>query len=166
MPTQKFLKNAYEYFQTLNQVFYFVIAVPLVLFCLTYLQWMERGGLSDQVRFTWFHALIVLATAAFLWLAYYLYRKKIRDVAPSEAFQQKLYRFHRSAWTKYLLLAAGNLVPIVGLYLTGEQLFVGLYAIALVIFSVNRPTLRRVIDDLCLNDDEKKRLTDEQDFAA
>ncbi len=98
-------------------------------------------------------------------MAYRTYRRRFRRYDATVPFRQRLRFFHRAAWVKYLWLGIANLLPVVGLYLTGEQFFVGLYAVALILFSLNRPTLKRVGDDLRLSVAERERLAGNQDFG-
>ena len=165
MPEKKhFLDNSAEYFHTLHLVFYVMVSVPLILFCVVYLRWMEQGGLSANLLFNELHIAITLGVILAGGMAYYRYRQRFQYYDPTVSFRRRLRFFHRAAWLKYLWLGFANLLPVVGLYLIGEQFFVGLYAVALVLFSINRPTLRRVVNDLQLNEVERNRLAGDQDF--
>ena len=165
MPEKKhFLDNSAEYFHTLHLVFYVMVSVPLILFCVVYLRRMEQGGLSTNLRFNQLHILITLGVLLAGGMAYYRYRQQFQKYDSALPFRPRLRFFHRAAWLKYLWLGFANLLPVVGLYLLGEQFFVGLYAVALILFSINRPTLKRVADDLQLSEAERQRLAGDQDF--
>ena len=142
-----------------------MVSVPLILFCIVYLRRMDQGGLNSNLVFSWPHVLITLGVLLAGAMAYYQYRQRFQHYDPTMSFRRRLRFFHRAAWLKYLWLGMANLLPVIGLYLLGEQFFVGLYAIALILFSVNRPTLKRVTSDLQLSEAERDRLTSDQDFA-
>ena len=166
MPEKKhFLDNSTEYFHTLHLVFYLMVSVPLILFCVVYLRRMEAGGLDSSFRFGSSHLLTTGAVVVAGVMAYYRYRQRFRHYDAAATFRHRLRFFHRAAWLKYLWLGTANLLPVVGLYLQGDQYFVGLYAITLILFSLNRPTARRVSDDLLLDETERRRLTSNQDFS-
>lgn len=152
------LKNTKEYFNTLNIIFYLLVGVPLMLFCILYLKFEGQGGLQQtaQGNFSFFlHALIPLTTLACIAGAYVYYRKSRKQVKPETPLREKLLFFYRISMIQYGILFAANMLPVIGLYLSGEQLFPALYAVALVAFSINRPTIHRLIKALRLNKEER-----------
>ena len=163
---KKFLENSAEYFHTLHLVFYLMVSVPLILFCVIYLHYMDEGGLNSNFFLDGLHAFFTLGVVLASVVAYRAYRRRFRQFEATAPFRQRLRFFHRAAWLKYLWLGLANLLPVVGLYLTGEQYFVGLYAVTLILFSLNRPTLKRVTTDLRLSSAERERLAGDQDFAG
>ena len=158
----RFLNNSAEYFHTLHLVFYLMVSVPLLLFCVVYLRRMGQGGLAVGFSFGWVHGVVLSGMLLSGWLAYTTYRGRFVRYESDQPLQARLHFFYQAAWLKYAWLALANLLPVVGLYLTGEQFFVALYAVALVLFSINRPTLKRVGNDLALNESEQKRLEGDQ----
>jgi hypothetical protein len=165
MPRKKhFLSNAYEYFNTLTMVFYLMVGVPLLFFVVLYLQYQEAGGL--QVTESWQflpHVLIPAATVISIFLAYRVYKNKIFQREP-KTFRKKLRTFHEISLYKYGLLDLANFLPVIGMYLTGEQVFAGLYAVTLVVFSLNRPTHKRISKDMELTQQEQQWLNSDRDF--
>ena len=161
-----FLDNPVEYFHTLHLVFYLAVSLPLILFCTVYLNRMEAGGLDEGISFGWVHGLVIGGMIASGWLAYRTYQQHFLHYDSTASFRDRLRFFHRAAWYKYAWLAVANLLPVVGLYLVNEQFFLALYAIALILFSLNRPTVKRVTHDLALSERERKRLRSDQDFDA
>ena len=167
MPQKKhFLDNSAEYFHTLHLVFYLMVSVPLILFCIVYLRRMEQGGLDTNIAFGWLHTLITLGIILCGIMAYHTYRQRFRRYDPAASFRHRLRFFHRTAWLKYVWLGITNLLPVIGLYLSGEPFFVALYAVALILFSINRPTINRVTNDLRLSAAERERLSGDQDFNS
>ena len=165
MPERKhYLDNSTEYFHTLHQVFYLTVSIPLILFCLVYLRQMEEGELSAEFTFGWPQLVITLGVGLSGFMAYYHYRRRFQHYLPTLPFRQRLRFFHRASWWKYGWLLLANLLPVLGLYLLHEQFFVGLYAVALILFSLNRPTVRRVADDLALEKAERSLLASGHDF--
>jgi hypothetical protein len=165
MPRKKhFLSNAYEYFNTLTMVFYLMVGIPLLFFVILYLQYQEAGGL--QVTDNWElipHVLIPAATVASIVMAYRLYKNTLTQRSP-KAFREKLRTFHEVSIYKYGLLDLANFLPVLGMYLTGEQIFAGLYAVTLVVFSLNRPTHSRISKDMDLSQQEQQWLRSDRDF--
>ena len=161
-----FLDNPVEYFHTLNLVFYWAVSLPLILFCVVYLNRMEAGGLDEDIHFGWVHAATIVGMIASSWLAYRTYRQQFLRYDVSAPFRDRLRFFHRTVRYKYVWLAVANLLPVAGLYLVSEQFFLALYAIALILFSLNRPTVKRVTHDLALDGAEQAKLKSYDDFDA
>lgn len=155
---KKYLQSAYEYFHILNIVFYILIALPLVAFCYAYLQYEGRGGLLPTSQFTALHAVIIGGVALSIGLAFWWYRRAMQKVTDDWPFQRKLQFFYHRIREKYFLFMVANGLAALGLYLTGEQLFAAVYTVALVVFSLYRPTPRRVTTDLRLTQEEQDRL--------
>jgi len=165
MPKKRhFLSNAYEYFNTLTLVFYLMVGIQLLFFVVVYLQYQAAGGLTATENWQLLpHVLLPAATVVSILLAYRVYRNQIEARDPS-TFKEKLRTFHECSVYKYGLLDLANFLPVLGMYLTGEQIFAGLYAIALVVFSLNRPTISRITKDMQLTKQEQTWLTSNQDF--
>ena len=165
MPGKKhFLSNAYEYFNTLTMVFYLVVSIPLLAFVVVYLQFQDGGGLQPNPSWQLVPHFIVPAVAiGSIVMAYRFYKNKIIAEAPA-TFRDKLRTFHQASLYKYALLGLSNLLPVLSMYVTGEQVFAGMYAIALVVFSLNRPTIRRITDDMQLTKQEQEWLSSDKNF--
>lgn len=163
-PDKKYLQNAYEYFHVLNITFYLLIAGPLVGFCFAYLQYESQGGLKPTHHFSVLHIALLLGTALSVFFAFRWYRRAMLLVEPNWSFQRKLRYFYQQIRQMYYWLMTSNALAALGLYLTGEQVFAGLYAIVLVVFSIHRPTPRRVVRDLQLSKAEGQRLMSEQPY--
>ncbi|MDF9795134.1 ammonia channel protein AmtB [Catalinimonas alkaloidigena] len=159
-----FLSNAYEYFNTLTLVFYLMVGIPLVFFVLVYLSYEEQGGLraTENLQILT-HIIIPLATVASIYFAYSVYKLKLRQ-HQAVRFQEKLKAFHEVSLYKYGLLSLANFLPVISMYYTGEQVFAGLYAIALVVFSLNRPTHQRISKDMKLSEEENQWLRSDKNF--
>ena len=165
MPGKKhFLSNAYEYFNTLTMVFYLMVGIPLIFFVILYLQYQESGGLRVTQNWQFIaHVLIPAATVAAIVFAYRVYKTELNARNP-RTFKEKLRTFHEVSLYKYGLLGLANFLPVLGMYLAGEQIFAGLYAIALVVFSLNRPTFKRITKDVELSQQEQQWLNSDRDF--
>lgn len=165
LANKKYLQNAHEYFHKLNITFYLLIAGPLVGFCYAYLHYAAEGGLRLTLRFSWVHILLILGTGLCIAFALYWYRQALQQLDTAWSFQQKLQFFYQKSRGLHTLLMLSNALAALGLYLTGEQLFAGVYAIALVAFSLYRPTPRRITRDLRLTKAEEGRLVRADSYA-
>lgn len=165
MPKKRhFLSNTYEYYNTLTLVFYLMVGMPLLFFVFIYLQYEKVGGLSATESIQVLpHIVLPAVIMMSLYFAYAIYKKQLRQRQPS-AFKEKLRTFHEVSLYKYALLSLANFLAVIGIYFTGEQVFAGLYAIALVVFSLNRPTHHRISKDMQLSKEEQQWLSSDTNF--
>ncbi|MFP4090698.1 MAG: hypothetical protein ACLFUB_18445 [Cyclobacteriaceae bacterium] len=164
-PKRHFLSNAYEYFNTLTMVFYLMVSVPLLFFIIVYLSYQEEGGLQPTQRMNVVeHVLLPAAIIISLVMPFVMYRRQLQARRPMDGFRAKLRTFHQLSFYRYGWLTLANFLAVLGMYYTGEQLFAGLYAIALVVFSLHRPTASRIIKDTKLNEQEKEWLRSDKNF--
>lgn len=158
------MSNTYEYFNTLTLVFYLMVGIPLLFFVLVYLQYEEAGGLHPTESMELLpHVILPAAVLLSLYFAYTIYKKQLRQRQPA-TFKEKLRTFHEVSLYKYGLLSLANFLAVLGMYFAGEQVFAGLYAIALVVFSLNRPTHHRISKDMQLSKDEQQWLRSDKNF--
>lgn len=163
---QRFLNNSAEYFHTLHLVFYLMVSVPLLLFCVVYLRRMQGGGLAPGFSFGVVQGGVTLGILLCGLMAYHSYKNRFKRYDTEQPLRKRLRFFYQAAWLKYFWLTLANLLPVIGLYATGEQFFVALYAVALVLFSINRPTLKRVSNDLKMTAQERKQMEGDQDLDS
>lgn len=162
---KKYLQNAYEYFHKLNITYYLLIAGPLVGFCYAYLQHQAAGGLEPTVYLSWLHISLIIGAAVIIFIGYRSYQRALSTIESDWLFQQKLKFFYRKSSELHTYFMLSNTLAALGLYLTGEQLFAGVYAVVLVVFSLFRPTPRRIIRDLRLSKAEEEKLVGGQEFG-
>ena len=167
MKRKKFLQNPQQYFNTLNLVYYFMVAGPLCVFTYFYLNFsrqnMIQTAFPDQpdpviIYFIPLAAIIVMA------LTYLLDRNMLQKIEQTLPFTEKLSRFAKFAIVKYALLEVASFLIVAGFVLSKLKFYIVLYVITLVVFSFHRPTQHKVSKDLKLNKEEKDKLWSEQDF--
>lgn len=164
---KKFLQNPQQYFNTLNLIYYFMVAGPLAVFTYFYLKFAQQGiiqtAFPDQPNPLVIYV-IPLATIGVIGLAYLIYRHLMHKIDLSLPLAEKLSMFARHAIVKYAFLEVASLLIVAGFALSKLKFYIVLYVITLVVFSFHRPTQRRVGNELKLNKEEKEKLWSEQDF--
>lgn len=166
---KKFLQNPQEYFNTLNLIYYFMVAIPLGVFTYFYLNFARQESIQSAFPehpdpvITYF---IPLGTVLFITLSYFVYANLLKNINADFSLKDKLSRFARYATIKYALLEAGSLLIVAGFALSKLKFYIVLYVLTLVVFSLHRPTQRRVSKDLKLNKEERGKLWGDQDFES
>jgi len=166
---KKFLQNPLQYFNTLNLIYYFMVAGPMALFTYFYLQFAQqdiiKNAFPDNPNPLVIYV-IPLVTIALFVLAYTTHRRLMSQLDHTLPLIDKLRFFAQKVIVKYALLEAGSFAIVAGFSLSQQKFYIVLYVITLVVFSLHRPTQRRVSRELKLNKEEKEKLWREQDFDA
>ncbi len=170
MSKQKnFLQNPQQYFNTLNLIYYFMVAGPMALFTFFYLRFAQqdiiKNAFPDDPDPLIIYV-IPLGTIALVVLAYTLHRRLMAQLDLSLPLLEKLRFFAKKVIVKYAFLEMASFVIVAGFALSQQKFYIVLYVITLVVFSLHRPTQRRVSRELKLNEEEKEKLWREQDFDA
>ena len=163
-------RNLDEYYIRLNLVFHAILAAPLLLFIYIYLE--TRNGdmeppISDAKNLGFLQLSITFITAIFVFLAFSWYRTRLSQVKPKDHLIKKLEYYRKIGLVQYILFGVASFTTVLGLYLTGKGWYTGLYVIVLMLMSINRPTLKKISDDMRLKGEErqivlhKKPLSDE-----
>lgn len=152
-----------QYYKKLHLIFNLTAAFPLLPF--TYL-YLERGkdpevfglvgeGLSDVLR-----VILPMMIGITTYFAITLYRKHAFDASEMVALRDKMILYFNAAIWKFATLEVSLLIAVVGLYLTNHWVFIVLFVGVLVILSLGRPTIRKIVVDLRLDKDDEKVLID------
>lgn len=155
-------KNIREFLDKINTIYYAIVALPLVLFLLVYLRMMGDGGhrpvLNNNNVVLLIQIFIGLIFLAGIFLAYFIYRKNTAEARLTGVLRKKLERYYASLLIKNSILAGVSLFLVLAMFLTGNNFFVIMYLVTLVIISLNRPSPFSMIKDLKLNKEEQEIL--------
>jgi hypothetical protein len=144
-----------------------MVAVPLCVFTYFYLNFAQQESIQSAFPehpdpvITY---LIPLGTILFITLSYLVYGNLLKNISTDFSLKDKLNLFAKYATVKYALLEAGSLLMVAGFALSKLKFYIVLYVFTLVVFSLHRPTQRRVSKDLKLNKEEREKLWNDQDF--
>jgi putative Mn2+ efflux pump MntP len=94
-----------------------------------------------------------------------IYEKMVANARSGRTLREKMDGFYKAAITKYVLMSLGCLVVGVGYYLTGHQILVATYMVTLIAYTVNRPTIHRLIRKLKLKREERDILKANEPIA-
>ena len=111
---------------------------------------VQASSLATALRYSF--PFLVMLTGG---LAFISYRRNLITSKNQHTLREKLIHYFRASLVKFAFLGAASIVAVTGLFLTTENLYVVLYIIVLMLFSINRPTVFRIARDLGLRDTEK-----------
>ncbi|MEM6768358.1 MAG: hypothetical protein AAF655_25695 [Bacteroidota bacterium] len=91
----------------------------------------------------------------------FLPKTLLASAKESSDLSGKLQTYRSTSIIKFAILEAPSLVSLVAFLLTGNSFFLGLAAIIVAVFFMNRPTTSTIINELELNQEEARIIEDE-----
>ncbi|MEL6191947.1 MAG: hypothetical protein AAFR66_07850 [Bacteroidota bacterium] len=91
----------------------------------------------------------------------FLPKTLLASAKESSDLRGKLQTYRSTSIIKFAVLEAPSLVSLVAFLLTGNYFFLGLAAIIVAVFFMNRPTTSTIINELELNQDEARLVENE-----
>lgn len=151
-------------FQQLTSFYYLMVGIPLLAFSWIYLNmtlWFPWSFFQNSETGVYGHVILVGFAVGLAIMAFIRSRQFYQQQGPippglegAEALDWKVKVFSGASIQKCLFLTASTLVVVVGFYLSLHQLYVPLYAILLILFSINRPSAERISSDMRMKKDE------------
>ena len=141
-----------QYFNKLQIVFLVLLIVPLLAFIALY---FISGKNTQDAGIE--HYVIIPSLVLFEWmLAMIMFNKKIKSVRNEQGLGAKLYKYFRLTIVRWSFVASAGLMLAIGYFLTGSDVFTGLYLLSLVLSLFLWPTGPGVAAHLMLRGDEKE----------
>lgn len=158
-------------FQRLSSLFYLMVGLHLVAFSWVYLNlkfWTPRFFFQSPEGAVAGHVAIVGLAIVLGVLAVVRYRQRYGEMTTlaeeregMKALEKKVQLFYEASLRKYIFFTAATLLLVLGFYLSLNEFYVPLYAIALILFSINQPTAERIGRDMQLTKEEREMLKEE-----
>lgn len=161
------IENSERLINQLRLRVYIMVGIPLIIFVLVYLNYLKEDiafGLLDIELGLATKLLVSIAILGILVIAYLNFFKELRKARSEDLLKDRLLCYYRASMKKYLTFEIGVLVSILGLFITGDKVFSGIYIVCLFLFSLNNPSIYKVFKELKLNKDERKQVIENKVF--
>ena len=153
--------NSREFLNKLQLYVNMMIAVPMIIFIYFFLQ-IENGNyfpeLLDEGTLSYMRIGILLILLIMVVMATIAFKKHVDSINPEILLRDKLDLYYSASITRSFLYEIATLTSIIGLIISGEQIYVAYYTITLVAFSITYPTMHRIVGQLRLKKNEKEIL--------
>lgn len=141
-----------QYFNKLQIVFLILLMAPLFAFIALY---FVSGENTQEVSMEYY--VIIPSLVLLEWsLAMIMFNKKIKSVRNEQGLGAKLDKYFRLTIVRWSFVASAGLMLAMGYFLTGSDVFTGLYVVSLVMSFFLWPTGPAVAAHLMLRGDEKE----------
>jgi len=148
---------ALKFYKRLNLYFNLVIAIPLLVFGYFYLE-LEAGNrdpylnqvAAQNLEYIFPFLIILLGGIGFL-----APNERIKRIQYNLELKEKLNKYERIQLVRFGIYELAVWLSIAGLFLTGNKLYALFYVLVLILFSVDRPTARKIAKQLKLTREEE-----------
>lgn len=158
--------NTKEYLRGLINLAYMHVGLPLLLFAWIYLE-STSGQLSGYLGkvmslVVFFFCLLITFVSVYIGQQYF--NRSIKLAKQQTTLREKLAVYRQAVSTKFFSFSIPSLLVAIGLFLTDNDLFAILFAILIVLFSINNPSARKIAKELGLKDPEREIVLKGIDF--
>ena len=162
-------KDGLDFIGKLRNVIYILIGIPLIVFVVLYLKLIRnnvfKGFFSEEVDIAINIAFTLIIIADVIY-AYTLFNKKLKNARTAESLKDKLKGYYRASILKFSIMEAAVLLSLIGLFLTANNLFTGIFIAFIFIYSINSPNIYKVMKDLRLNKESRKLMLEKDHFKS
>ncbi len=158
------LKSWPDFHHRINLVYHGIIALSLFPFAFIFLNIDSGVSKTPLIASTWLAVLhigtIPLITGSFF-MVWRHSEKNLSRINENSDIRKRIISYFKFQTRRYLLLELGAIICLLGMWLSLNYLYIILYLIALVQFSLLRPSQDKVIRDLKFTKEERERLKQE-----
>lgn len=146
--------------QQLQTLYYGLIALPLVLFLVCYLQASQPQNQPylQGENILWVHFLAWGLVLVLSWLAVKRYNSRIKAYAGPSALEQKFKHYVSESRSLYFMLAPLMLLPSLAIWATGVVFYGALFSLILILVASLRPMVEQFIQRYKLSKEEQEEL--------
>ena len=150
------INDVKKFDQQLSLIFHFIIAGPLVLYSIAYIQTLgDNPSATFQEPSLILKLFVSIFCGALVLGAFVLYKKEITSARKMGSLKEKLSSLMKGSIIQYGLLEMASFIAALAFFLTYDHLFTAVYVFILFMMSLNRPSPRKYVQDLYLKDDER-----------
>lgn len=160
-------KTPEQFHNRLSFLFHVTLALPLAAFVYLFLE-IRNNGLQPVAGGAYssslFEYLLAAVGAVIAGLAFHRLKKDLQYLNKRDELQERLKAYVQSCFMFYMLVALASAVFVLGLYLTTAPVFIFGYVTLLFLMSLNRPTPRKYVRDLHLNEQQRNAILHKGSF--
>jgi hypothetical protein len=161
-------KNGEEYYNRIYLIFNALIAISLLPFSIILLEIQDKGLEFAMIKGNW--AYTIMATSVLI-ISFFTFKsfEQLKDLQgpliAESSLREKLNIYHSFYLRHYIILNSFCVIVTAVLYLTKSNIMVVFYVFLLVLLSIHRPTLKRIVEQLKLSVEEQDTLYKKQDIT-
>lgn len=158
------LKSWPDFHHRINMVYHGIIAFSLIPFAIIFLEIDSGRSTTSMIagKFIYlFHFVMIPISLLPIYFSWKGSKKHIENIAKDVSIKEKLASYFKVQARRYLLLESSAITSLACMWLTTNYLYIILYLVVLVQFSLLRPSQDRVIRDMQFTKEEREQLRKE-----
>jgi small-conductance mechanosensitive channel len=160
---QQLAQKLSDLYTRLNLVFHAILALPLVAFVWLYLE--SKAGnstplVSEEYVIQSLNLVIPVLVLGLILAAFVIFKSGLRSINPKNELLARMTIYFNKSIVLFAMLEMALILSLVGYYLTQKDAMLAIYVIVLVFFSLYKPTLQRVSNQLGVKGEDKVFLID------
>lgn len=153
-----------EFFNTLYNILYGILLVPLLVFVYLYLE-QRSGNLMAEIVESSLLVWILSSVVIFEWaMSFVIFHKGMKAVEQRIGLGERLEKYRSITIVRYAMISSSCLILALGFYLTQHQVFTALFVMAMILQSSFWPTTYRLANHLKLKGEEREMIIRKKDF--
>ena len=160
-------KTGEDYYHKIYLMFNGFVAISLVPFgylILEKTQGQNQNFLANEFVSWVVISLLLICAGLLLQTSTKKFRSDLAFAIMKDDLRLKLDEYYLAARRKVIFFTLAALIFDAGLFLTSSSLFIVGFVVSMVLLSLGRPTLKLIIDELKLNDEEQIILREKKDI--
>ena len=162
-------KDGLDFIGKVRNVIYILIGIPLIVFVILYLNLIRNkvyeGLLSEEFTLVVKIVFTLLIIGDVIY-AYVLFNKKLKGARAKDDLKIKLEKYYHAVVLKFSIMEAAVLLSLIGLLLTADNLFTGIFVAFVFIYSINSPNIYKVMRELRLDKESRKSMLEKDHFLS
>lgn len=152
--------NWKDYHHQIYQIYHGMIALTLVPFALLFIEW-DSGSAQEGISYgSPIFILTVFLLGPIGFACWYVWKgeRMQYEISDNMVLEEKLKEFKKINFRKYLLLALAGCLAALAMWLQPSFIFVIAYLGVLVQYSFLRPSEDKIVRDMRLTKEDRKRM--------
>ncbi|MCG8309673.1 MAG: hypothetical protein MI975_19920 [Cytophagales bacterium] len=147
-----------NYVQRLQTIAYLNLGAPLIPFIYLYLE--SSVDELEEIIQAEYHAVtlipIVILCLMIIYRGIRKHRSMLEKARLGKELKEKLILYRKANNYRFFTYGLSSILITIGFYLTNFQAFAALFGIMIVLFSINNPNTRKIVNDLKLKNSDKQ----------
>lgn len=165
---QNLAKKISDIYNRINLIFHAILALPLIAFIWLYLE-SKAGSINplieNQSSINMIRFIFPIVTIGVIVGAFYFFKSGLRQIDPAVELLGKVKTYSEKSLLLYAMLEVGLALSVLGYYMTQKDVFLAMYMVVLIFFSLYKPTLKRICSHLQIKEEERNFVINSRSLA-
>lgn len=165
---QNLAKKISNIYNRINLIFHAILAPPLIALIWLYLE--SKAGsidpvLGNQSSISMIRIVFPSVTIGIIAGSFYIFKSGLRQIDPATELIGKIKTYSEKSLLLYAMLEIGLVLTVLGYYMTQGGVFLAMFMVVLIFFSLYKPTLERICSHLHVKGEDRNFVISSRSIA-